>query len=639
MKILINHLNEASIAYYKYDKPIISDKEYDALYDQLVELEKESGIILAGSPTQKVQGYLLGGFKKVQHSKPMLSAAKTKDINEIKKFLGNNTWYCSGKLDGLTLVVVYDNGEFVQGITRGNGAVGEDVTEACRFIKNLPMKIPYKHRLELRGECVMSWDEFNRINENLTDKYSHPRNLAAGTLRQLDLNIVKNRELSFVVFECVTDINDSKLVELAWLNSIGFETVTRTKKNINSYSLDSVVDMSTNSVQHSKYPYDGLIFEIDSKTISKSLGKTAHHESCRMALKWKDEVYETILRDVEWNTGKTGVIFPTGVVDPVDLDGAITSKVTLHNISYIKNLQLGIGDRVTLYRSNMVIPAIDDNLTRSGEIEIPSTCPDCGAPTRIVKQNDSEVLMCTNDDCRGRVIGRWETFVSKKAMDIDGLSTATIERFYKLGYLTNLFGSIYELHNYKKELYKLDGFGKKSIDNLIASIEKSKNTDMQHLITSLSIPGIGENQAKLLSKYFNTIGEFLDAGLSSYRFDKIPGIGDILNANIHKWVVNNSFQIIDLMEYITIKQQETNQESQVLKGKTFVVTGTVNHFKNRDELKEKIESLGGKVAGSVSKNTSFLINNDVTSTSGKNKKAQELGVKIISEEDFMRLIE
>lgn len=637
MKELIDILNKACVAYYKNDNPIMTDKAYDELYDELVELEKEEGIVLAGSPTQKVQGYLLDGFKKVQHSKPMLSAAKTKDVNEIKKFLGNYSWYCSGKLDGLTLVVIYDNGEFVQGITRGNGIVGEDVTEACRFIKNLPMKIPYKNRLELRGECVMSWNEFNRINENLAEKYSHPRNLAAGTLRQLDLNVVKDRELSFVVFECVTDIDDSKLTELGFLKAIGFETVEN--KRVFESGLDKTVEMATKSVQNDKYPYDGLVFEINSKKISKSLGKTEHHESCRMALKWKDDTYETVLRDVEWNVGKTGVLFPTGIVDPVDLDGAITSRVTLHNITYIKDLELGIGDTVTIYRSNMVVPAIDDNLTRSNTLSIPTKCPICGAPTKVVKENSSEVLYCTNDDCSGKLLGKWVTFVSKKGMDINGLSEATLEKFLQLGFLDHVFVNIYYLGDYRKDLYKIEGFGKKSIDNLLDAIEASRDVDLVHFLCAFSIPNIGEGQSKLIAKRFKTFAEFEQACNDGFDFSQIPGIGPILNTNIHRWWSNNDWQMEDVAREVRFKEETMNKPTgnYPLAGMTFVVTGNVHIYKNRDELKKTIESLGGKVAGSVSKNTTYLINNDTESTSSKNTKAKQLGVKIISEEDFEKL--
>lgn len=639
MKELISNLYEASEAYYKYDKPTISDKDYDAKFDELERLEKSSGIVLAGSPTQKVQGFLLDGFKKVTHSKPMLSAAKTKDIEEIKKFLGRNIWYCSGKLDGMTLVVIYENGKFVQGITRGTGVVGEDVTEACRFIKNLPMQIPYKDRLEVRGECVMSWDEFNRINENLTDKYSHPRNLAAGTLRQLDLNVVKSRYLSFVAFECVTDIKDSKLQELYWLHDQGFETVIRMAEDVGN--VDEVADMMTKVVKDDMYPYDGLIFEIDSNKISASLGGTGHHENCRMALKWADTTYETVLRDVEWNTGKTGVIFPTGIVDPVDLDGAVTTRVTLHNISYIKDLELGIGDTVTMYRGNMVIPAIDDNLTRSNTLEIPDHCPCCGAVAEIRKDNDSEFLYCTNPDCSGRLLGKFKHFVSKKGMDISGLSEETLKKFIDRGWLKHLI-DIYELPAHYNQIINMDGWGVTSATNLMKALDKSRqNVSLARFITSLSILGVGEGQAKLLAKKYETWFDFMDARHTRGSYKSIDGIGDVIDNNIRQWFEedHNLASANTLAEIIHFEKVMNEPEGNFpLLGMTFVVTGKLTTFSNRDQLKERIEELGGKVAGSVSKNTDYLINNDVTSASGKNKKAKELGVEIISEEDFLKMI-
>lgn len=638
---LIKKLNEASEAYYKYDKPIMSDQEYDALYDELENMEKSTGIVLAGSPTQKVQGYILDGFKKVKHSKPMLSAAKTKDINEINRFLGEYDWYCSGKLDGLTLVVIYEDGKFIQGITRGNGEVGEDVTDACRFIKNLPMQIPYKNRLELRGECVMSWDEFNRINENLVEKYSHPRNLAAGTLRQLDLNIIKERNLSFVVFECVTKLVDDKWDELYTLTDYGFETVIRTLPMNSVTTLLMISESMTELVQDDEYPYDGLIFEIRSHNRSEKLGSTDHHENCRMALKWKDEVVETTLRDIEWQTGKTGVLSPVAVFDEVDLGGALTTRATLHNISYIKDLELGIGDTIEVIRANLVIPRVENNLTRSGNFKIPQFCGVCGSPTKIEKSNDTEVLMCTNPSCPGRILGLWKNFVSKKGMDVDGLSEATLERFLKLGYLTNMFVSLYELKEYRKELYKLDGFGKKSIDNLLASIEDSKSVDLIHFITAFSIDGVGSGQAKLIAAKYHTFEEFMKACDDQVDFTTIPGIGKVLDNNIKTWWVNNHVQMLDVANVVNFQSDEIMNEptgNHPLAGKTFVVTGSVHHWKNRDDLKATIERLGGKVTGSISKSTDYLINNDTESLSSKNKKAKELNIPIISEEMLLDMI-
>lgn len=641
LRELIAKLNEASYAYYALDKPIMTDKDYDALYDKLATIEKETGVILAGSPTQKVQGYVIDGFRKVTHSKPMLSTQKTKDINEIEKFLGDYEWYCSGKLDGATLVVRYSGGKFVQGITRGNGTVGEDVTEACRFIKNLPMSIPWTGELELRGECVMTWDEFNRINEGLVDKYSHPRNLASGTLRQLDLNVVKERNLSFVVFECVTEISSSKFDELRRIEAYGFETVIRQSDEM---GVDSVCKSMTRLAQANRYPYDGLVFEIDNRRISKKLGATAHHEGCRMALKWKDSTYETVLRDVEWNVGKSGVLFPTGIVDPVDLDGAVTSRVTLNNISYIKDLELGIGDTVTIYRSNLVIPALDDNLTRSGTLEIPSVCPACNSPTKIVKQNDSEVLYCSNPECKGKLLGKLKHFVSKSGMDIKGLSEKTLEILYNLGVVRS-FADIYDLRIHREILECVPGFGKKSVDKLLDSIDTSaEHVDLAHFISALSIPGVGLAQAKVLANFCGDWTTFYQRATEGYDFSVLSGFGDVSKNAILDWASNNrdidslvahiSFHSTDIDQHVgdSARQAVSN-----LNGKTFVITGKLKRG-NRDGLVDVINAHGGKVTGSVTKNTDYLINNDSESTSNKNIQAKKLGVAIITEDQFYEMI-
>lgn len=449
IKELNKQLQKASYAYYGQDNPIMSDKEYDDLYNELANLEKVTGCILAGSPTQKVQGYVLEGFKKVEHSKPMLSADKTKDINEIKKFINNEDFYCSYKLDGLTLVVKYIDGKFTQGITRGNGLVGEDVTEQCRFIKNLPMQISNKNPIELRGECVISWEEFRRINRQLDMPYSHPRNLAAGTLRNLDLNIVKERNLSFVVFEMVHPSFIHKWDGLKVLEELGFECVGRAKGRVE----DCIEGMQP---EFYKYPTDGLIFEINSSELSKFLGSTSHHECCRMALKWEDELYDTTLKDIEWNTSKTGMINPVAVFEPVDLDGAITTRATLHNISYIENLQLGIGDTIQVYRANMVIPKVHSNLTMSNTWKLPDKCPCCGGKVEIHNENGSKTLHCINSECKAKLLGKLVRFVSKNAINIDGLSEQTVQKFIDLGWLKS-FKDIYYLSEHKEEMYKLDG--------------------------------------------------------------------------------------------------------------------------------------------------------------------------------------
>lgn len=632
IKELSKLLQKASYAYYGRDNPIMSDKRYDDLYDELSKLEYETGCILAGSPTQKVQGYILDGFNKVEHSKPMLSANKTKDIEEIKKFINQEDFYCSYKLDGLTLVVKYKDGKFVQGITRGNGLVGEDVTEQCRFIKNLPMQIPNKNPIELRGECVISWEEFRRINKQLEEPYSHPRNLAAGTLRNLDLDIIKNRNLSFVVFEIVSPVFTHKWDGLEVLEKLGFECVGRCVGS---------VENCTEAMQPEfyKYPTDGLIFEINNSELSKMLGSTAHHECCRMAFKWEDELYETKLKKIEWNTSKTGLINPVAVFEPVDLDGAIISRATLHNISYIEDLKLGIGDIIRIYRANMVIPKIHDNLTKSDTWELPDKCPCCGGNVEVHNENNSKTLYCVNPDCKAKLLGKLVHFVSKNAINIEGLSEQTLQKFIELGWL-NSFQDIYNLSDHKEEMYNLDGFGKKSVSKLLEGIEKSRNTTLDRFVYGLCIPLIGRVASKAIAREFGVgnIEGFYDAWYD-YDFTALEDFGDAMNDSMHKFFKENYIWISELIDELCFKSFiRTNNEEQILSGKIFVITGNLAHFKNRDELISVIESRSGKVSNSVSSKTSYLINNNVSSISGKNRKANELGIPIISEEDFIKML-
>lgn len=635
IKELTELLQKAAYTYYGLDNPIISDKEYDDLYDELLKLEAECEYVLAGSPTQKVQGYVLDGFSKVEHSKPMLSANKTKDTKEIEKFVKDKEFYGSYKLDGLTVVVRYKDGKFVQGITRGTGTVGEDITEQCKFIKNIPRSISYKKDLELRGECVISWEEFKRINESLNSPYSHPRNLAAGTLRNLDLNILKNRNLSFIVFECVTDIGeDSKSKSLSYLNNIGFEIVPFTK-------LDCTVEQVNDALQPEfySYPTDGIIFELDSRELSESLGSTSHHECCRMALKWEDELYETTLKYIEWNTSKTGLVNPVAVFEPVDLDGAITTRATLHNISYIEDLQLGIGDTIQVYRANMVIPKVHSNLTMSNTWNIPDKCPCCGGNVEIHNENGSKTLHCENPDCKAKLLGKLVHFVSKNAINIDGLSEQTLQKFIDLGWL-NSFRDIYYLSEYKEEMQKLDGFGKKSVDKLLESIEKSRNITLDRFIYGLCIPLIGRTASKTIAKEFNNqVEEFYDAWCHGYDFTKLDDFGDTMNNSMQDFIRDNYRWIAELIVEFNFRESDNNGNAkQVLEGNTFVITGSLKFYKNREELITTIEMNGGKVSGSVSAKTSYLINNDTASTSGKNKKAHDLGIPIISEGEFVQMI-
>ncbi|EOS35306.1 DNA ligase, NAD-dependent [Lachnospiraceae bacterium A4] len=634
-KELTSILQKASYAYYGLDRPLMTDKEYDDLYDELSTLEKETNCVLAGSPTIKVQGYLLNGFTKVKHTKPMLSANKTKDTKEIEKFVTNNRFYGSYKLDGLTVVVRYKNGEFAQGITRGTGIEGEDVTEQCRFIKNLPMTIPYKSNLELRGECVISWDEFKRINRNLDTPYSHPRNLASGTLRNLDLNIIKDRNLSFVVFECVTDMKeDSKSETLIDVHNMGFEIVPITK-------LNSTVDQVSNALQPEfyQYPTDGIIFELDSRKLSESLGSTSHHECCRMALKWEDEPYETKLKDIEWNTSKTGLINPVAVFEPVDLDGTITTRATLHNVSYIENLQLGIGDTIQVYRANMVIPKVHSNLTRSNAWKLPDKCPCCGGDVEIHNENGSKTLHCMNPDCKAKLLGKLVHFVSKNAINIDGMSEATLQLLIERGWVKS-FKDLYNLKENQIYLWKYHtvGFGEKSVDKLLENIEKSRNTTLDRFIYGLCIPLIGRTASKEIAKFFKyDYKKFRTDGIVTH-YSQIDGFGDNMNQSLHDYLRENHMKIFTLADEFIFETKSESSNNADLSNKTFVITGSLNHYKNRDELINIIEQLGGKVSGSVSSRTNYLINNDVTSTSGKNKKAKDLGIPIISENQFVQMI-
>lgn len=637
IKELVKILNNAADAYYVNDNPIMSDKEYDKLYDELEMLEKKTDYILSSSVTQKVQGKVLDGFQKVTHSKPMLSAAKTKDVNEIKKFIGNNHFYCSYKLDGLTMVVRYLNGKFVQAITRGTGTVGEDVTEQARMISNLPMSIPYDGDLELRGECVVSWENFHKINESLDEPYSHPRNLAAGSLRNLDTNITKKRNLSYVVFECVSDLYDedtlfdSKWDELGYLNYLGFETVERCHGPV-GFCIEEM------RPEEYGFPTDGLIFEMCMKSYSKSLASTAHHEGCRMAFKWADSTYETTLLDVEWNTTRSGLISPVAIFSPVNLDGAVTTRATLHNLSIIKQLELGIGDTITVYRSNMVIPKIDENLTRSNTLVIPDKCPCCGHETTIKDTDNSQVLMCTNPDCTAKKIAKFTHFVSRKCMNIDGLSESTLEKFISLGYI-NDFKDIFHLSDHYDKLVQLDGFGVKSVEKLLMSIEKSRDVKLENFIAALGIPNVGTSAAKTISKYFNgSYRKFVHAHFyQHFDWTKLDDFGEIMADSITVYLNNNFNDINELAwEMNFILPEENKIIDNPFNGKTLCVTGKLNHF-TRDSINEKITLLGAKAASSVSKKTDYLITNEQNGSS-KYKKAVELGVPIITEDEFLKMI-
>ena len=644
VKELTNQLHKASIAYYKYDNQIMTDKQYDELYDELEKLENESGIVLSDSPTHYVQGYVLDELKKVKHTKPMLSAKKTKNPNEIKSFLKDYDWYCSYKMDGLTLVVRYnENGEFIQGITRGtDGIIGEDVTEQCRFIKNLPMKIPCSQPLELRGECVISYDEFNRINKEVLEPFKHPRGLAGGTLRTLDLSIVRDRNLAFIVFELVSPTLTHKLEGLDALDKMGFETVQRCKPKNKETGVEDCIEAM--QPEFCKYPVDGLIFELNNTELSKSLGATSHHENCRMALKWEDETYPTTLKYVDWTMGKFGTLTPTVVFEPVEIDGSIVERASLHNISVMKDLGIKTsGQTVYVYKSNMIIPQIDSvEPINKEENLIPDKCPICGQPTKIVKDNNSEVLVCTNDNCNGKILGKLTHAASKNALNIKNLSESTIEKFINLGWL-NSIKDIYYLSAHENEMKTMDGFGKKSVEKLLASIEKSRKTSLERFLYSLSIPLLGKSVSMMIADSvdydFDTfIDEMTIKGAEYFRY--LPGVGDSLISSLNDYWKNHYSDILQLANEFTFGTQKSimSETTNELENKTFVITGSVNHYQNRDALKADIETHGGKVVGSVSSKVSYLINNDINSISSKNTKAKSLNIPIITEEDFIKML-
>ena len=618
--------------YYDLDAPVLSDHEYDKKYQELFDLENEANFWLANSPTRKVQGSVLDCFAKIEHSKPMLSTAKTKDVNEIKKFLGNNAFYCSYKLDGLTLVVRYKDGNFVQAVTRGTGIIGENVTEQAKMIANLPMRIPYNGDLELRGECVISWDDFNNINESLDNKYSHPRNLAAGSLRNLDTNVTKERNLSYIVFECVSDLYckdvllDSKWDELEYLDSLGFKTVARCHGDI-----EYCVKVAKPECY--SYPVDGLIFEFWNKSYSKTLTSTSHHEGCRMALKWADEAYETTLLDVEWNPTRTGLISPVAIFEEIDLDGALTTRATLHNLSIIKQLELGIGDTITVYRSNMVIPKIDDNLTRSNTLIVPDKCPCCGAETIVKSTDNSQVLMCPNSDCSAKKIAQFTHFVSRKCMNVENLSEKTLETLLSHGFIHD-FRGIYHLFDHKNALIRLDGYGKKSIEKLLKSIEDSRNVKLENFIAALGIANIGLTASKTISKYCcGSYDKFYQLFEQGFDWTTLNDFGPTMAQNLDSYLDEWWREVDELAKEMNFIVEEKSMDNS-LDGLKFCITGSFSQ--PRDGLKKQLEIRGAKFVSSVSKNLDVLFYGDKAGS--KLTKAQQLGVRVADEEELMKML-
>lgn len=641
MKELVEKLDQAAKAYYQEDREIMSNQEYDSLYDQLEQLEKETGTVLTNSPTVRVGYEAVNELPKEEHPSPMLSLDKTKDREVLRGFIGNHKCLLSWKLDGLTIVLTYENGELVKAVTRGNGIVGEVITNNARVFKNIPLRIPYKGQLVLRGEAIITYSEFERINETIGDadaKYKNPRNLCSGSVRQLNNEITAKRNVRFYAFALVSaqnvDFSNSREQQFIWLKKQGFEVVEY--KVVTSESLDEAMDYFSKTIVNNDFPSDGLVVTYDDIAYGESLGSTAKFPRNSFAFKWADEMRETRLVDMEWSPSRTGLINPVAIFEPVELEGTTVSRASVHNISIVKELQLGIGDTIKVYKANMIIPQIAENLTRSGNLVIPDKCPVCGREARIRKENDVETLYCMNPDCVAKKIKSFSLFTSRDAMNIDGLSEATLEKFIAMGFIHN-FGDIFEIGKYKDQIVEMEGFGQKSFDNLMVSLEKAKKTTLAKVIYSLGITGIGLANAKVICKYFDDDIEKIRHA-DEEEISAIEGIGPVIAGSMADYFksAENNQKLDHLLSHLHLVHEETSAE-QVFAGKTFVITGSVEHFSNRSEAKEFIEARGGKVTGSVTKKTDYLINNDKTSASSKNKKAQELGIPILSEEDFLEL--
>lgn len=641
MKELGEKLREASKAYYQEDREIMSNVEYDALYDTLSALEKETGIVLADSPTVNVGYEAVEQLPKEEHERPMLSLDKTKEREALREFIGEHPTLLSWKLDGLTIVLTYENGELIKAVTRGNGIVGEVITNNARVFKNIPLKISFKGRLVLRGEAIITYSDFEKINETIGDadaKYKNPRNLCSGSVRQLNNEITAKRNVRFYAFSLVSaedvDFRNSREVQFRWLNEQGFEVVEYRK--VTAETLDEAMDYFAEAVTTNDFPSDGLVALYDDIAYGESLGTTAKFPRNAMAFKWADEMRDTRLLEIEWSPSRTGLINPVAIFEPVELEGTTVSRASVHNISIMKELKLGIGDTIRVYKANMIIPQIAENLTGSGNAPIPHTCPACGQETVVKKENDVECLFCVNPGCPAKKIKSFGLFTSRDAMNIDGLSEATLEKFIARGFIHD-FGDIFEISRYKDEIVEMEGFGQKSYDNLMESLERAKETTLPRVIYSLGIANIGLANAKVICRHFdNDLDRIRHASLE--EVSDIDTIGPVIAGNLVAYFrdEDNDRRLDHLMSFLHIQEDSPKQE-QIFEGMNFVITGSLVHFENRSEAKELIESLGGKVTGSVTKKTNYLINNDIQSNSSKNKKARELGIPILSEEDFRKL--
>lgn len=642
IKELVELLNKAGKSYYSEGRELMSNYEYDALYDELGMLEKETGYILSNSPTVNVGYEVLSELPKERHESPMLSLDKTKSPEALAEWLGSQKGLISWKLDGLTIVLTYDNGQLQKAVTRGNGEVGEIITNNARVFKNVPVTIPFKGKLVLRGEAIITYSDFERINEQIPEadaKYKNPRNLCSGSVRQLNNEITAQRNVHFFAFTLVSaqdvDFDNSRQRQFEWLKDQGFSVVEY--KMVTKDTILDTIEWFEKTIVTNDFPSDGLVILYDDIAYGDSLGRTAKFPRNAMAFKWTDETAETTLREIEWSASRTGLINPVAVFDPVELEGTQVSRASVHNISIVESLKLGIGDRIKVFKANMIIPQIAENLTQSGNLEIPEVCPVCGGKTQIKQVNDVKTLYCINEDCQAKHVKSFAHFVSRDALNIDGLSEATLEKFIQHGFLKN-FCDLYHLEKFRDEIIALDGFGEKSYENLLTSVENSRNTTLPKFIYGLGIANVGLSNAKMIVQALgNDIEKIIHAGRQ--ELEKIDGVGAVIADTFASYFENekNKEEFYKLLQEMHIEKAPDNQNNQILTGKVFVITGSLEHFENRNQLKERIEQLGGKVTGSVTGKTSYLINNDSHSTSSKNKTAAKLGVPVITENEFLEM--
>ena len=642
IKELVVLLNKAGKSYYSEGREIMSNYEYDKLYDELKKLEEETGCVLSNSPTVNVGYEVLSELPKERHESPMLSLDKTKDREVLRDWLKDQTGLLSWKLDGLTIVLTYEDGRLSKAVTRGNGEIGEIITNNAKVFKNVPVTIPHKGKLVLRGEAIITYSDFNRINEELPEmdaKYKNPRNLCSGSVRQLNNKITKERNVNFFAFALVSadnvDFKNSRKCQFEWLKSQGFDVVEY--KVVDKDNIIDTIGWFERAISDNDFPSDGLVIIYDDIAYGESLGRTAKFPRNAMAFKWTDETAETTLREIEWSASRTGLINPVAVFDPVELEGTQVSRASVHNISIVESLKLGIGDRIKVFKANMIIPQIAENLIQSGNLEIPEVCPVCGGKTQIKQVNDVKTLYCINEDCQAKHVKSFAHFVSRDALNIDGLSEATLEKFIQHGFLKD-FCDLYHLEKFRDEIIALDGFGEKSYENLLTSVENSRNTTLPKFIYGLGIANVGLSNAKMIVQALgNDIEKVIHAGRQ--ELEKIDGVGAVIADTFASYFENekNKEEFYKLLQEMHIEKAPDNQNNQILTGKVFVITGSLEHFENRNQLKERIEQLGGRVTGSVTGKTSYLINNDSHSTSSKNKTAAKLGVPVITENEFLEM--